>query len=183
MYYGDEIGMETTPPARKEGVKDIMTGLAAWPRFKGRDGERTPMQWNSSANAGFTTGTPWLPVPPTAATVNVKAEEAERDSLLVWYRALIRLKKTTPALERGKNTMLDTSNAKVLSWMRRSQGVPTVLVSLNFTPEPQTVNLGGPGIAANKKLQTLLKSPGASDPQVPNHIELPPFGVYIGQLQ
>jgi alpha-glucosidase len=183
MYYGDEIGMKTTPPVRKEDVKDTMTGLAAWPRFKGRDGERTPMQWNGSANAGFTTGTPWLPVPPTAATVNVKAEEAERDSLLAWYRALIRLKKTTPALERGRNTMLDTSNIEVLSWIRQSRGVPAVLVSLNFTPESQTVNLIGPGIASNEKLQTLLKSPGASDPKAPNHIELLPFGVYIGQLQ
>ena len=112
MYYGDEIGMKTTPPTRKEDVKDTMTGLAAWPRFKGRDGERTPMQWNDSPNAGFTTGTPWVPVPPTASTVNVKAEEGEPDSLLAWYRALIRLKKTIPALERGSCTMLDTKNTK-----------------------------------------------------------------------
>jgi alpha-glucosidase len=183
MYYGDEIGMKTTPPKSKEDVKDTMTGLAAWPRFKGRDGERTPMQWNDSPNAGFTTGTPWLPVPSTASTVNVKGEEGEPDSLLTWYRALIRLKKTIPALERGSNTMLDTQNTKVLSWMRQAPGVSTVLVSLNFTAEPQTVNLAGPGIGANGKLQTLLKSPGGSDPGRPDHIELEPFGAYIGQFR
>ena len=62
MYYGEEIGMENNDPTRKEDVKDPM-GVTGWPRYKGRDGERTPMQWDDSANAGFTTGTPWLPVP------------------------------------------------------------------------------------------------------------------------
>ena len=52
-------------------------------------------------NAGFTTGTPWLPVPPSAAAINVKAEEGDPNSLLAWYRALIRLKKTNPAFENG----------------------------------------------------------------------------------
>jgi alpha-glucosidase len=183
MYYGDEIGMKTTPPARKEDVKDKMAGLAAWPRFKGRDGERTPMQWNDTANAGFTTGTPWLPVPPTASTVNVKAEEGQPDSLLMWYRALIRLKKTTPALETGSNTMVDTANTKVLSWIRRAPGHPAVLVSLNFTAEPQTTDLSNATGGAKGKLRTLLKSPGGVDPRGTDHIELSPFGVYIGQLQ
>ena len=96
FYYGDEIGMKTTPPTRKEDVKDPI-GITGWPKEKGRDGERTPMQWNASSNAGFTTGTPWLPVPPSAATINVRAEEQDPNSLLAWYKALIRLKKTVPA--------------------------------------------------------------------------------------
>ena len=50
FYYGDEIGMKTTPPERKEDVKDPV-GLRMWPDYKGRDGERTPMQWDDSANA------------------------------------------------------------------------------------------------------------------------------------
>jgi alpha-glucosidase len=53
FYYGNEIGMKTTLPARKEDVKDPV-GLTGWPKDKGRDGERTPMQWDVSANAGFT---------------------------------------------------------------------------------------------------------------------------------
>lgn len=183
MYYGDEIGMKTTPPKSKADVKDTMTGLANWPKYKGRDGERTPMQWNDTPNAGFTTATSWLPVPASASVANVKAEENESDSLLTWYRALIRLKKTTPALERGSITMLDTKNTKVLSWMRQVPGEPTVLVSLNFTSEPQTVDLAGGRTGANGKLRTLLKSPGDSDPGAPDRIELVPFGVYIGQMQ
>ncbi len=66
FYYGDEIGMKTTPPTRKEDVKDPI-GITGWPKEKGRDGERTPMQWDASANAGFSTGRPWLPVPPSAS--------------------------------------------------------------------------------------------------------------------
>ena len=52
FYYGDEMGMMTTPPTRKEDVKDPI-GITGWPLEKGRDGERTPMQWDASANAGF----------------------------------------------------------------------------------------------------------------------------------
>ena len=180
MYYGDEIGMKTTPPARKEDVKDPI-GITGWPQNKGRDGERTPMQWNDGGNAGFTTGTPWLPVPPSADRVNVKAEEGSPDSLLAWYSALIRLKKTTPALERGSNTMLDTENTKVLSWVRQAPGAAAVVVSANFTAEPQTVNLAA-GVKGSA-LHTLLKSPGEAEPASPGHIELGPFGVYIGEVQ
>ncbi|MGA9062496.1 MAG: alpha-glucosidase [Terracidiphilus sp.] len=183
MYYGDEIGMKTTPPTRKEDVKDPI-GITGWPKEKGRDGERTPMQWDGSANAGFTTGAGWLPVPPSAAAINVKAEGRDPDSLLAWYKALIRLKKTVPAFENGANIMLDAENTKVLSWMRQASGTPQVVVSVNFTAEPQTVNLaiGGVGIRP-RKLKTLLKTPGAADPVALNRIALGPYGVYIGEVQ
>ena len=183
VYYGDEIGMMTTPPMRKRDVKDPI-GIIGWPKEKGRDGERTPMQWNGSINAGFTTGTPWLPVPPSAATVNVRAEEQDPDSLLAWYKALIRLKKTVPAFARGANIMLDTENTKVLSWLRQAPGAPQVVVSVNFTAEPQTVNLGSAGAGLRAKpMKTLLKSPGGPDPKSLDRITLGPFGVYIGEVQ
>jgi alpha-glucosidase len=183
FYYGDEIGMVTTPPTRKEDVKDPI-GITGWPKEKGRDGERTPMQWDQSANAGFTTGTPWLPVPPSASALNVEAERADPGSLFHWYRSLIRLKKTTPALARGANIMLDTDNTKVLSWLRQAPGAPQVVVSTNFTADPQTVDLEAPGAGLKAgHLRTLLKSPGVADPQSLDRIELPPFGVYIGQVE
>lgn len=185
FYYGDEIGMVTTPPKRKQDVKDPI-GITGWPKEKGRDGERTPMQWNASADAGFTTASakPWLPVPPSAATINVAAEQNNPDSLLTWYRELIRLKKTNPAFEHGSNIMLDTENDKVLSWMRQAPGARQVVVSVNFTAQPQTVNLaaGGPGLKP-ARLTTLLKTPGGADATSLDHIALGPFGVYIGELQ
>ena len=180
FYYGDEIGMKTTPPTRKEDVKDPV-GRTGWPKDKGRDGERTPMQWDDSPNAGFTKpgATPWLPIPPQAATVNVKAQEADPDSLLHWYRTLIHLKKTNPALATGSDNLIDTQNASVLSWVRQTEGAPPVVVSVNFTPQPQTVSLTIPGITGN--LRTLLKTPGAADPASLSAIQLGPFGVYVGE--
>jgi alpha-glucosidase len=134
-------------------------------------------------NAGFTAAgaTPWLPVPPSAATINVKAEQDDPNSLLAWYRSLIRLKKTNPVFARGEDTMLDTSNTKVLNWLRQAPGAPAVVVSVNFTAEPQTVSLSIPG--AGRKLKTLLKTPGAADPVSLDQIVLVPFGVYIGEVQ
>jgi alpha-glucosidase len=180
VYYGDEIGMRTTPPARIEDVKDRMEGYPNWPRNRGRDGERTPMQWDSDVNAGFTTGNPWLPVPHSAKEINVKAEERDPDSLLAWYRALIKLKKANAALAHGSNVMLDTLNNQVLSWKREAPGTATVVVSLNFTAERQAINLRAE--LGQSQMKTLLKSPGASPSSSPEHIELEPYGVFIGQL-
>ncbi len=182
FYYGDEIGMKTTPPLRKEDVKDPV-GLTGWPKDKGRDGERTPMQWDDSANSGFATAgvKPWLPVPPTYTTVNVKAAESDPDSLFAWYQTLIRLKKTLPSLAAGEQTMLDTDNVNVLSWVRQAPGEPSVVVSLNFTADPQTVNLTVPG--AGSELKTLLKTPGAADPASLQSVQLGPFGVYVGEVK
>jgi alpha-glucosidase len=183
FYYGDEIGMKTTPPKRKQDVKDPI-GVTGWPKEKGRDGERTPMQWDASAKAGFTTGDPWLPVPPSAKTINVAVQKNDPQSLLAWYKSLIQLKKTVPAMEHGANIMLDTENNKVLSWMRQAPGAGQVVVSVNFTAKPETVNLaiGGAGIAP-RKVKTLLKSPGGTDPATIEAIELGPYGVYIGEVQ
>jgi alpha-glucosidase len=181
FYYGDEIGMLTTPPTRKEDVKDPI-GITGWPKEKGRDGERTPMQWNATANAGFTatSATPWLSVPPSAANLNVAAEKRDPNSLLAWYESVIHLKKSDPSLARGAETMLDASNNSVLSWLRKAPGEAPVVVVVNFTAEPQTVSLSVPG--SGGKLKTLLKSPGAADPASLNKITLAPFGVYVGKI-
>jgi alpha-glucosidase len=183
FYYGDEIGMKTTPPASKEDVKDPV-GLRFWPAYKGRDGERTPMQWTPGPNAGFDgpNAKPWLPVPANESTINVETERGDPNSLLTWYQALIRLKKTNPAFSQGSDTMLDSENTKVLSWKREAAGAPPVVVALNFTAEPQTVNLLGRGLS-DGPVTTLLKTPGANDPTSLKTIQLGPYGVYIGQLQ
>ncbi len=183
FYYGSEIGMKTTPPKRKEDVRDPV-GITGWPKMKGRDGERTPMQWDDSQYAGFSTVKPWLPVPPNKATINVKAEQVEPNSILAWYESLIQLKKTNPALRSGSNVMLDNTNTKVLSWLRKGPGNNAVVVATNFTAEPQTVNLSAASAGVSgTHLTTLLKTPGSADPASITAVSLPPFGVYIGQVQ
>ena len=184
MYYGDEIGMKTTPPTRVEDVKDPV-GKTGWPQDKGRDGERTPMQWDGAPEAGFTTSDkPWLPVPDTYKTVNVAEEVHDDDSLLNWYKQLIHLRRDNPALHSGTLTMLNATDTKVLSWMRQAPGQPAVVVACNFTAEPQKVSfdLSQQGVTS-KQAKTLMKTPGSSDPASLDAVNLPPFGVYIGQVQ
>jgi len=180
FYYGDELGMQTTPPTRKEDVQDPI-GVTGWPKEKGRDGERTPMQWDAKLNAGFSKAKPWLPIPPSATTLNVQAEKIDSNSLFNWYKQLIQLKKTNAPLARGTTVMLDPTNTKVLSWTRTTLDEESVLVTVNFTAEPQVVSLST-AQAVQKPLKTLLKSPGTTNPASLNHIELGPFGVYIGQI-
>ncbi|MFZ0661922.1 MAG: alpha-glucosidase [Acidobacteriaceae bacterium] len=184
MYYGDEIGMKTTPPTRKRDVRDPI-GIRGWPKEKGRDGERTPMQWNSGPNAGFSKPgvKTWLPIPNTFITVNVKDEVANPNSMLNWYKQMITLRKTNPAF-RGREVMLNTSNNNVLSWLRMANGTPAVVVACNFTAEPQTIgfDLSAEGIHSSRA-KTLMKTPGASDPASLKQVKLPAFGVYIGRVE
>ena len=95
MYYGEELGMVNNDPVRKEDVKDPI-GIAGWPKEKGRDGERTPMQWNDSPNAGFSQAAPWLPVPASYKTHNVASELKDPDSVLQFYRRLLTLRHHQP---------------------------------------------------------------------------------------
>lgn len=184
MYYGDEIGMKTTPPTRKQDVRDPI-GIKGWPKEKGRDGERTPMQWSPVANAGFSKPgvKTWLPIPNTFITVNVEDEVRDPNSMLNWYKQMIALRKTNPAF-RGREVMLNTDNNQVLSWLRQAKGSPAVVVACNFTAQEQTIgfDLSAEGIHGSG-VKTLLKSPGTGDPASLKQVKLPAFGVYIGQVE
>ncbi len=181
MYYGDEIGMQTTPPTRVEDVKDPI-GKLGWPKEKGRDGDRTPMQWDTSKNAGFTkSDSPWLPIPPNYVTVNVAVEKGQPDSLLNWYSGLIEMRRTNVAVHSGKMTMLDTSNTKVLSYLRRGADGRNVVVALNFTATPQTVSLTETRAGKASTLMTdatELKSVTSLD-----SLTLPAYGSWIGEVR
>ena len=97
MYYGEELGMENNDPQRKEDVKDPV-GKLGWPKDKGRDGERTPMQWKNEKNAGFSTHEPWLPVPASYATHNVETESKDPNSVLNFYKRILALRHTNDEL-------------------------------------------------------------------------------------
>jgi alpha-glucosidase len=177
MYYGEEIGMKTTPPTRREDVKDPI-GRTGWPQEKGRDGERTPMQWDSSANAGFTTGTPWLPVPPTYKTHNVAEESKDPDSVLAFYKKVLKARRTNRALLSGRYKAINENDTKVLSYLRVDKN-QTVVVALNMSDAPQTVKLGlkQRGFASAKSLVATGKSAAQG-----GQISLQPYGVFIGEL-
>jgi len=139
LYYGEELGMVNNDPQRVEDVQDII-GKKGWPKEKGRDGERTPMQWNASANAGFNSGAkPWLPVAPDYKTRNVDAQRGDPNSVLNFYRTLIAERRTNPALA-GDMAMVDRGNPNVLSYVRTGGG-KRVLVVLNFGNQAADVSL------------------------------------------
>ena len=177
MYYGEEIGMKTTPPTRKEDVRDP-EGRTGWPLEKGRDGERTPMQWNSGEYAGFTTATPWLPVPPTFTTHNVAVESKDANSVLEFYKRVLKLRHTNPELREGNYTPLNESDANVLSYLRIYKD-QAVLVALNMSASPQKVKFEWKryGFSSATKLLVTGQSEIAGD-----EASLDAFGVIIAQL-
>lgn len=185
-YYGAEIGMPTTPPTRKEDVKDPI-GIRGWPKQKGRDGERTPMQWTPGLDAGFSTASKtWLPIPPSYKTINVQTESGEPDSLLNWYEELIALRRTNPALHDGGFAMLDAGDTNVLAYLRTPpQGAAPVVVAINMSAQPKTVslNLSAEGISA-KAAKTLAASDasltGATSLQ---NLTLPPYSTWIAEVR
>jgi len=177
IYYGEEIGMKTTPPTRKEDVKDPI-GRTGWPKEKGRDGERTPMQWDESENAGFSKATPWLPVPATYKTHNVADESKDPESVLTFYKKVLKLRHTNKALLDGDYVELNGNDQNVLSYLRAYKD-QVVLVALNMSGAEQKVNfeISKNGFSSAKALVATGKSSAKGDVVI-----LEPYGVFIGQL-
>lgn len=177
MYYGEEIGMKTTPPTRKEDVQDPI-GQKGWPKEKGRDGERTPMQWSGDENAGFTTGKPWLPVPPTYKTHNVAAESSDANSVLEFYKKVLQVRRSHGALLDGSYTALNQSDENVLVYVRSNKD-QAILVALNMSSAARKVKLElkQQGFSQAKSLVTTGKSALQGD-----EVSLEPFGVFIAEV-
>jgi alpha-glucosidase len=141
MYYGDEIGMQdgVIPPELvqdpfEKRVPDIGVG---------RDPARTPMQWDAGAGAGFTRGTPWLPVADAYHATNVAAEADDPRSILALYRRLIELRRQRPELALGDWRALSAAG-DVLVYARSAAG-SRVLVALNLGATPHRLPLAEPG--------------------------------------
>jgi alpha-glucosidase len=183
MYYGEEIGMRTTDPARIEDVHDPI-GKLGWPKEKGRDGERTPMQWDTGVHAGFTTGgTPWLPIPPSAATYNVQVESQDPDSIFSTYKRLLALRRSEPALRDGSYEAVDDTNEHVFSYLRKS-GNATLLVALNMSAQARTVSIKTTGTQADVVYRSPLGKGGlAAETFSLRHIELDPFGFVVARVK
>jgi alpha-glucosidase len=135
LYYGDEIGMVDgrIPPALvQDPAEKIQPGIGL-----GRDPERTPMQWDGTAGAGFTRGRPWLPIGPDAADANVAVLESDPTSILTLYRHLIALRRDQAALVVGELAGVSAADG-VLRYLRIG-AAERLLVLLNMTDAPRTV--------------------------------------------
>jgi len=155
-YNGDELGMSNIRFDNIENYNDVDTrnaylglkqkggNLAAFLEDKkqtSRENSRTPIQWNGTENAGFTTAKPWLKVNKNYSTLNVEAQEKDPNSPLNYFRKIVKLRKENPVLIYGKYTLLDKDNPNVFAYMRELDG-KKMLVLLNFTAENATVNTG-----------------------------------------
>jgi alpha-glucosidase len=185
LYQGQEIGQRTQTPARIEDVRDPI-GISGWPREKGRDGERTPMQWDTSnRQAGFSANpSTWLPVAGDYESINVAAELSTPVALLNWYRRLIELRRTLPALRSGRVVMLDEENPNVLTYARVDDHGAGVLISLNMSATQQSVAPNLPGIRHGVSELTPLLSDAEPLPLDPTRatLLLPPFSAWIGSF-
>ncbi len=131
IYQGEELGL-TEAEVPFEQLQDPY-GIAFWPNFKGRDGCRTPMPWDDTAHAGFSSATPWLPVPEMHRAQAVAAQERDQGSMLHAFRAFLHWRKSQPALCLGDIQFLDMPEP-VLAFTRAHAG-ERVLVVLNLGAE------------------------------------------------
>jgi len=155
MYYGEEIGMRDIPVSRDQ-IKDPW-GRRYWPFFKGRDGCRSPMQWNAMPNAGFSPEgvETWLPVHSNYPVRNVMVQEADPESLLNWYKRLIAARKAHPSLRTGAFIPLTDGKRFILAYLRQGENESSMVV-LNFSSRRQQLTL--PGDQTGRKWEYLLSN-------------------------
>jgi oligo-1,6-glucosidase len=157
VYQGEELGMANAPFTSIDDLRDIeslnhyreqtaqgtdidavMQGL----RHRSRDNARTPMQWDATEHAGFTAGTPWIAVNPDHTDVNAKAQLADPESVFHYYRRLIGLRHTEPALTHGDFHMLHPDHEQLYAFTRHDADRGTeLLVLANFSGTDLTVDL------------------------------------------
>jgi alpha-glucosidase len=174
LYYGEELGMGTMAAAQ---LKSVPTGPKR-PRSDDRDGERTPMQWDTGRNAGFSNGAPWLPVEKDYQSFNVSSEKQNGDSIYSWYSKLLKLRRENESLRDGDYLPLESGNRDVFAFGRMAGSKQVALIVLNTSSKAQAVRITGmPGAWPNFR-NVLMASPPASVPPSAN-FTIAPYGVVI----
>ena len=158
LYYGEEIGMRDIHLRRSEILDP--PGRRYWPFYKGRDGCRSPMQWDDRPYAGFSTSRPWLPVHPNYRQRNVLAQREDEDSLLTFTRRLIALRREKVALRRGDFHLVSEARQPGLAYLR-TYGEQTLLIGLNFSSRPLDLSVNSHLLPATT-WQILFSSHAAS---------------------
>ena len=183
MYYGEELGMRTHTPTRIQDVRDPV-GRTGWPKEKGRDGERTPMQWTPRPQAGFSTNPhTWLPIPSDYVNLNVETEQAEPQSLLRWYEFLIHLRDTEPAFAPNAAIhVLMNTDPRILAYTRTAVDGKVILVAMNMSDAPVSLDVA-PWTAKGGTFHTIART--ATDDIVisgDKKATLPPFTTWIAAV-
>jgi oligo-1,6-glucosidase len=178
-YYGDELGM-TNPGfdkitdyrdmstlneyrLQKDKGADLKKFLQEM-AFSSRDNGRTPFQWDSSANAGFSKGSPWIKVNPNYRSINAAQQEKDPYSPLNYFRKLVSLRKHNLLLVYGRYTLLDKNNPNVYAYTREYEG-KKMLILLNFSSSGAKTNIR-PTISGKKLLLSNYSNAPVKDPDM-----------------
>ena len=174
-YQGDELGL-TQAEIAAEDIRDPY-GMAFWPLFQGRDGCRTPMPWtDSEAASGFTSGKPWLPVPPEHRAKAVEKQLKDPDSVLQAYRRFVWWRRGQQAFRFGDIRFLD-SPGETIAFVRE-YGEERVLAIFNFDEVP--VDYHAPLLLHSETLSGHGFEPA---PVEGGRVRLPGFGAWFARLQ
>ncbi len=172
IYQGEELGL-TEADIAFEDLQDPY-GKEFWPDFKGRDGCRTPMVWEANAQcAGFTTGEPWLPIPPEHRQRAVSEQEHVSASLLNHYRTFLAFRRSHPPLIKGSIEFVDRTGP-VLSFVR-TFGNQSIFCAFNMSGDEQFISIPD-------DIGEVLDGHGYSGLLRPDDIELPPHEAFFARL-
>jgi oligo-1,6-glucosidase len=188
IYQGEELGMTNVPFGGPADFRDIESvnhfavataagddpdAVLAALRVRSRDNARTPMQWDGSPGAGFSTGTPWIAVNPNYPQINAAAQSGDPDSVLAHYRSVIDLRHTDPVVAYGDFTMLLPTDDRVYAFTRSWRG-STLLVLGNFSGEQVPAPVPDAADWAGAEF-VLGNYPPEAAPAVPGSIVLRPW--------
>lgn len=175
-YFGDEIGMSNIKFDKVTDYNDVelLTNYAQVKakggdlnrflegmKISSRDNGRTPMQWDTTANAGFSSSKPWLKVNPNYNTVNVANQEADANSILNYFRKMTQLRKSEPTLQYGDWQLVDSENPAVFAYTRTLNS-KKLLILLNFKAVNATLNTTGFDLSKAKVLISNYPTASAS---------------------
>jgi len=195
IYQGEELGMTNMPFASIDDYRDIASLniyreavangadpalVLAQLRKKSRDNARTPVQWDTSANAGFTTGTPWLKVNPNYYEINAAQALADPDSIFHYYQQLIRLRKAHPVVVAGRYELLLPDDEAIYAFTRTLPD-DQLLVILNFTSGTPVFGLSE-GLPADNPELLIANYPVAAGEPI-RHLVLRPYEARVYRLR
>ncbi|MCU1764645.1 alpha,alpha-phosphotrehalase [Pseudomonas protegens] len=195
VYQGEELGMTNPHFQRIEQYRDVETlniyrlkreageepqAIMAAIQQKSRDNGRTPMQWNAGANAGFSSGTPWIEVAANAGQINVQAQLDDPQSVLHHYRQLIALRREQGLIQHGVYRQLLPEHMQVWAYVREGQGERLLVVN-NFYGSPCEVELPQEVIEPGMQ-QRLLISNYPGDGARSRHLRLRPYESFVLHL-
>ena len=194
IYQGQEIGMTNVHfksiddynDVNAKNMYDIMKENGAseqeildilWKN--GRDNARTPMQWNSQENAGFTSGTPWIKTNENYKDINVENQEVDENSILAYYKKMITLRKENKALVYAPYELIDVASEPVYAYTRKDEN-ETFLIISNLSTENQLFEL--PKELTNLNAELCLSNIDVAVKNLVGKMEFSPFEARVYRL-